>query len=282
MKRRSETIRGTLNTKEASPPHHHSNQAARIQSDNRSTNKKQNILPSKSNTLPSHKKFLHLRFFAPPVANYIINFHNSAPPPTRTMHLSLAIFAALLPLALSVPSPRGRGGGGGGGGGGGRGGGSSGGGGSSYSSSGNGLTYVAAGVLLADSQNGYTTDNTYPPDAGYDPTTTCDYKGSNMTTLAAANAPAWQTAMNTCLNALSANNWDGTECTPPVGGAFGFYKGENDYSDPVDCFSRCSGCLGSSINASQAVTTKCQYEYRTHRLVEGYKTHTCTMGYETK
>ncbi|KAM0797344.1 hypothetical protein BDR22DRAFT_824436 [Usnea florida] len=206
------------------------------------------------------------------------------------MHLSLAILAALLPLALSVPSPRGRGGGGGGGGfsrGGGGGGSdeSSGGGGSvgSVGSSGSGYGYaLAGGVVYGDSQNGYSTDTSDPPDAGYDGTTTCDFKGSNTTTLASSDAPGWQTAMNTCLNLLSANNWDGTTCTPPVGGQFGFYKGENDYSDPVDCFSRCSGCLGSSINASQAVTTKCQYEYRTQRALAGYKTHTCTMGYETK
>ena len=195
------------------------------------------------------------------------------------MHLSLAIFAALLPLALSVPSPRRGGGGGGGGGGIGRGGG----GGGSSGSSGDGLGYaLAGGFIYADSQNGYSIDSSDPPDAGYDAKTTCDYKGSNTTTLAAAEAPAWQTAMNTCLNLLSANNWNGQTCTPPVGGQFGFYKGEDDYSDPVDCFSRCSGCLGSSINASQAVTTKCQYEYRTNRELAGYKTHTCTMGYETK
>ena len=87
--------------------------------------------------------------------------------------------------------------------------------------------------------------------------------------------------MTGCLNALNAENWDGTECAPPVGGTtFGFWKGENDYDDGVDCWKRCAGCLSTAINASQAVTTKCQYEYRTKGDFVGYKTHTCTMGYD--
>ena len=68
---------------------------------------------------------------------------------------------------------------------------------------------------------------------------------------------------------------------PTVGGTtFGFYKGENDYSDGGDCWKRCAGCLSTAIQAGQGVTTKCQYEYRTKGAVLGFKTHTCTMGYD--
>lgn len=94
--------------------------------------------------------------------------------------------------------------------------------------------------------------------------------------------------MTGCLAQLNVDNFNGVECLPnkgvpngPVlgGTTFGFYKGTNDY-DPggADCYQQCGGCLSGAVNASQAVTTKCQYEYRTHRDV-GYKTHTCTMGY---
>lgn len=173
---------------------------------------------------------------------------------------SVVLLAAVLPLALSVPSPR-RGGGGGGG----------------------GLALaVAAGVIAADSQNGYSTDRSNPPDSGYDASTTCTYTGGTTTTIAAAAGAAWMGSMNGCLSALAANNWSGNECAPPTGGQFGFYKGENDYPDAVDCFSRCQGCLGSAINATQAVTTKCQYEYKTPELLGSYKTHTCTMGYDAQ
>lgn len=189
----------------------------------------------------------------------------------------LAFLAIILPLATvltlthSAPSPR-RGGGGGGGGGGF----SS----SSSSSSSDGLALAGlAGVIVANAQNGYSTDGDAIPDSGYDASSTCTYDGGNATNAAAAS-PAWTNSMTGCLNALNATNWSGTECVPPVGGVtFGFYKGENDYTDPVDCWNRCAGCLGSAINASWAETTKCQYEYKTHELI-GYKTHTCTMGFD--
>ncbi|KAL9070049.1 MAG: hypothetical protein Q9161_005105 [Pseudevernia consocians] len=181
---------------------------------------------------------------------------------------SLAIllpFAAFLPLGLTVPSPRGGGGfhvsGGGGG--------------------GTGLALAGlTGVIVANAQNGYSIDGSDPPDSGYGASSTCTYNGGNATDSAATD-PAWISSMTGCLNALNGTNWNGNECAPPVGGVtFGFWKGENDYDDPVDCYQRCVGCLSTAINASQAVTTKCQYEYSTHRAVVGYKTHTCTMGFD--
>ncbi|CAF9911821.1 hypothetical protein IMSHALPRED_010586 [Imshaugia aleurites] len=159
-----------------------------------------------------------------------------------TIFLSIA---ALLPLTLSAPAPKG------------------------------------AGLALASSAGAVVANDldSEVPNGGYDPSSSCTYTGGNSTN-AASNNPAWMTAMTACLNELNATNWDGTSCTPPTGGiTFGFYKGENDYSDPVDCFGRCSSCLSSAINAGEAVTTKCQYEYRTHELLS-YKTHTCTMGYD--
>ena len=176
--------------------------------------------------------------------------------------------AAFLPLILTAPSPR-RGGGLGGFGGSGGGGGS------------DGLALAGlAGVIVANAQNGYSLDGDAAPDAGYDASSTCTYAGGNATS-ATASDPAWMSSMTGCLNALSVENWNGNACTPPVGGeTFGFWKGENDYSDGVDCYKRCVGCLSTAINAGQAVTTKCQYEYRTHRDLVGYKTHTCTMGYD--
>lgn len=189
--------------------------------------------------------------------------------PSLAMLLSLA---ALLPHALTAPSPR-RGGGGGGGGGFGGGGGGGGG--------GTGLALAGlAGVIVANAQNGYSIDGSSPPDAGYDPSSTCTYNGGSATDNYATNT-AWINSMTGCLNALNASNWSGNSCSPPVGGqTFGFYKGEDDYSDPVDCYQRCAGCLSAAINASQATTIKCQYEYKTQRSLVGYKTHTCTMGYD--
>ncbi|CAF9920656.1 MAG: hypothetical protein ALECFALPRED_001595 [Alectoria fallacina] len=180
----------------------------------------------------------------------------------------LLSLATLLPLTLSAPSPR-KGGGG-----------ISGGGISSGSDSSAGLALASlGGVIVANAQNGYSLDSDAIPNAGYDASSTCTYAGANATNEAAA-APAWISSMTGCLDALNAEDWNGNECAPPVGGmTFGFWKGENDYSDGVDCYNRCAGCLGTAINASQAVTTKCQYEYKTHELV-GYKTHTCTMGYD--
>ncbi len=178
---------------------------------------------------------------------------------------SLAILLSLvtlLPTALSAPSPRGSHHGGGGGGGGG----------------GLALAY-AGGTIAATAQNGYSSDGDDPPDSGYGASSTCTYKGGNATAAYAASS-AWISSMTGCLNVLNADNWSGTSCAPPTGGVtFGFYKGENDYADPVDCFERCAGCLSSAINAGQAVTTKCQYEYKTKRSVTGYKTHTCAVGY---
>lgn len=178
--------------------------------------------------------------------------------------------ASLLPLTFSAPSPR-RGGGGFG---------SLGG--SSHGSS-EGLALAGlAGVIVANSGNGYSLDGDPAPNAGYDGSTTCTYSGGNVTNTL-ATSPTWISNMTGCLNALAADDWSGTECAPAVGGAkFGFYKGENDYDDAVDCYQRCEGCLSAAINASQAVTTRCQYEYRTLRDIAGYKTHTCTMGYDAQ
>ena len=134
-------------------------------------------------------------------------------------------------------------------------------------------------MIAATSQNGYSIDGDAPPDAGSDPSSTCTYNGGSATSLTAT----WIDSMTGCLNTLNADNWNGAECTPPVGGTkFGFWKGENDYADGVDCWKRCAGCLSSAINASQAISTKCQYEYRTTREIIGYKTHTCTMGYDAQ
>ena len=161
---------------------------------------------------------------------------------------TLLPLAALLPRALSAPSP------------------------------GHGLA-VLAGVVVADAAAG-TFDNaaadTTPDTAGYDPSSSCTYNGP---TYSVSKPSAWQTSMTGCLNQLNATNWDGAECSPVGGVTFGFYKGTNDYSDPVDCFNRCSACLSSAISANSTLTTKCQYEYRTPRP-PGYKTHTCTMGYQ--
>ena len=182
--------------------------------------------------------------------------------------VTLLRLAAIIPLALAAPSPRG---GRGGGGGGGHSGGSSGGG----SGSGIALAYLG-GTIAATSQNGYSIDGDAAPDAGYDASSTCTYNGGNVTT-----SPAWVSTMTGCLNALNGSSWSGTECVPTAGGTtFGFYKGENDYSDGGDCWKRCAGCLSSAIDAGQNVTTKCQYEYRTKGDFVGYKTHTCTMGYD--
>ena len=180
----------------------------------------------------------------------------------------LLSLATLLSPALGVPSPR-RGGGFGGGGGGGGGGGN------------NGLALAAlGGVIVANSQNGYSTYGADPPDAGYDAKTSCDYNGAGATD-AFATDPAWISSMTTCLQFLNGANWAGMECNPPTGDAtFGFWIGEDDYSDQADCYQRCSGCIGTAINASQAVTTTCTYEYRTKRALIGYKTHTCKVGYD--
>ena len=180
-------------------------------------------------------------------------------------HLPILLpLAIILPLGLTVPSPRRSGGGGGG-----------------SSSSGSNLALAGlAGVVIANSDNGYSINGQPPPDSGYDGSGSCSYSGGSATN-ADATDPSWISAMTGCLNLLGANDWSGNECAPSVGGTtFGFWKGEDDYSDPVDCYQRCVGCLSSAVNASQAVTTKCQYEYRTHRSVAGYKTHTCTMGYD--
>ena len=195
----------------------------------------------------------------------------------------LLFLASILSPAFGIPSPRGvrisGGGGGGSRGGGSRGSGEDSGGESSSGSSG-GNTYIAAGGVFPNSGNGYSTYSAPVPDSGDHVSYSCDYHGANATD-AFAQDPAWITSMTGCLDVMNAGNWSGTECAPPTGGVtFGFWKGEDDYSDPVDCFNRCAGCLGSAINASQAITTKCQYEYRTSRSVTGYKTHTCTMGYD--
>ncbi len=172
--------------------------------------------------------------------------------------------AAILPLTLTAPSPKGGRGGGGGGG-----------------SGGTGLALAGlAGVIVANAQNGYSIDGNGPPNSGYDASSTCTYTGGNATSDDAAD-PAWISSMTGCLNALGAANFNGNACTPPVGGqTFGFWKGNNDYGDGAECYQRCVGCLSTAINASQAVTTKCQYEYRTKELLGIYKTHTCTMGYD--
>lgn len=177
--------------------------------------------------------------------------------PSFTIFFSLA---TLLSPALCVPSPKG-----------GRGG--------SSGSSGSGLGLgLLAGTLIADPNHPYRY-NAPAPDTGFGESFSCDYNGAAATDVFATD-PAWISSMSGCLNVMDANNWDGALCQPPTGGVeFGFWKGEDDYSDPVDCFQRCQGCLSAAINASQAITTKCQYEYKTHRLL-GYKTHTCTMGYD--
>ena len=162
---------------------------------------------------------------------------------------TLLPLAALLPRALSAPSPHGV----------------------------SGLA-VLAGVVTADAAAG-TFDNSAdspPDDAGYDPTSSCTYNGP---TYSVPNPNAWQTSMTGCLDQLNASNWNGAECSPVGGVKFGFYKGNNDYSDPVDCFNRCSACLLSAISANSSATTKCQYEYKTRKLL-GVSTHTCTMGYQ--
>ncbi|CAD6572893.1 MAG: hypothetical protein ASARMPRED_005762 [Alectoria sarmentosa] len=104
-----------------------------------------------------------------------------------------------------------------------------------------GLALAAlGGVIVANAQNGYSLDSDAIPDAGYDASSTCTYAGANATNEAAA-APAWISSMTGCLDALNAENWNGNECAPPVGGmTFGFWKGENDYSDGVDCYNRMS------------------------------------------
>ena len=191
----------------------------------------------------------------------------------------LLFLTSILSPAFGIPSPRGRIGGGGFRSGGSRGSGEDSSGESSSGSSG-GNTYIAAGGVFPNSGNGYSTYSAPVPDDGDHVSYSCDYHGANATD-AFVQDPAWITSMTGCLNVMNASNWSGTKCAPPTGGVtFGFWKGEDDYSDPVDCFNRCAGCLGSAINASQAVTTKCQYEYRTSRSLVGYKTHTCSMGYD--
>lgn len=201
------------------------------------------------------------------------------------MRTSLAILlplAALLPFTLGVPDPRGRGGGGGGGGRGG-GGGGVGSGGSGSVSSGDYALAALGGVIVANANNHYSTDGDPPPNSGYSPGYSCDFDGTNKTNSSAADV-AWMGAMTQCLNLMSTDSWAGNECVPqPGGGKYLFWKGEDDYDSGSECYQRCFGCLSSAINASRADTTKCQYEYRTARsigLIKGYKTHTCTMGYD--
>ena len=94
---------------------------------------------------------------------------------------------------------------------------------------------------------------------------------------------AWRERMLSCLDNLNADNYDGNECRPAAGQpTFGFYKGKKHYEDfgPVDCFQRCEECLAAGINATQAVTTKCDYQWWTGALRLGNPVHTCTMGFE--
>lgn len=130
-----------------------------------------------------------------------------------------------------------------------------------------------------NTNNGYLSD--VPPDSGYDATTDCDYKAGSAPTDAFATNPVWIANMTSCLDIMVGPYPVGTTCAPATGGVtFGFWKGHDDYDDAADCYSRCAPCLSKAINAGQAITTKCQYEYKTHRAVVGYKTHTCTMGYD--
>ena len=192
------------------------------------------------------------------------NFTTSNPQPA-TMLPSFAILAVFLPLALSVPSPHGGSGGG-------------------HDRRGilADIARAAATVAAAVAANARNDAFNWPaPDGGDHASGSCTFSSDNIppSTIAAADQIAWQAEMGTCLNGLNATNWHGTACYPPGGPTMGFTKGTNDYSDGVDCFNRCQGCLSSAIVANQSVVTKCQYEYRTNRALVGFKTHTCTMGY---
>jgi hypothetical protein len=125
------------------------------------------------------------------------------------------------------------------------------------------------------------------PDNGYDAGTTCTYDSNHPADVPFYAAdPAWAPSMTACLGTMNNDQWNGDECLPNNGNGtvlggvtYGFWKGENDFSGGVNCYNACSDCIGKAINAGQAETTRCKYEYKTHRLI-GYKTHTCTMGYD--
>ena len=95
--------------------------------------------------------------------------------------------------------------------------------------------------------------------------------------------PGWSSTMLGCLAQLNNDNWNGAECQPvsangtKLGPTFGFWKGEDHWdSSGSDCYSRCSTCLENGINATQAVTTTCEYEDWTG--LESNKQH-CDMGF---
>lgn len=125
------------------------------------------------------------------------------------------------------------------------------------------------------------------PNGGYDAGTTCTYDSNHPLDVPFYAAdPAWAPSMTACLQTMNNDQWNGDECLPNNGNGtvlgdvtYGFWKGEDDFSGGVNCYNACSDCIGKAINAGQTDTTKCQYEYKTHRFI-GYKTHTCTMGYD--
>jgi len=125
------------------------------------------------------------------------------------------------------------------------------------------------------------------PDNGYGAGTTCTYDSNHPADVPFYAAdPAWAPSMTACLGTMNNDQWNGGECLPNNGNGtvlggvtYSFWKGEDDFSGGVNCYNACSDCIGKAINAGQAETTRCKYEYKTHRFI-GYKTHTCTMGYD--
>lgn len=113
-------------------------------------------------------------------------------------------------------------------------------------------------------------------------TLTCSANQNNAIPDWAAN-PAWAADMTTCLGQLNNTGWNGAECKPALadgtllGPSFGFWKGEDNYSDGgLDCYNQCSACLLNGIGWNQAVTTTCEYEYKAD--LTATKKH-CDVGF---